>query len=242
MLLPQEADDAARALQLADERMYANKRGRVDRRGLPGQRGPAAHDARQAARARSSTPTTSPSSRSGWAAGSASTARRSTRSSAPPSCTTSARWASPTRSSTSRGDLSDSEWEFIRNHTILGERILQGAPALRPIARLVRASHERWDGSGYPDRLRGEEIPLAARIVSVCDAYEAMTTDRTYRPAIPRELACQELRAAVPARSSTPQSSRPSSPSSTSRADEPTADAAHTAVAHVRTLLEASAA
>ena len=62
------------------------------------------------------------------------------------------------------------------------------------MARLVRASHERWDGSGYPDNLRGEEIPLGARIVSVCDAYEAMTTERAYREAIAHERACQELR------------------------------------------------
>jgi HD-GYP domain-containing protein (c-di-GMP phosphodiesterase class II) len=90
--------------------------------------------------------------------------------------------------------LTDAEWEFIYQHTILGERILHGAPALRPVARLVRASHERWDGTGYPDGLRGEEIPLGARIVSVCDAYEAMTADRSYRAAVSHELACQELR------------------------------------------------
>jgi HD-GYP domain-containing protein (c-di-GMP phosphodiesterase class II) len=65
------------------------------------------------------------------------------------------------------------------------------------VARLVRASHERWDGTGYPDRLRGEEIPLGARIVSVCDAYEAMTANRSYRSAIGHELACEELRGAA---------------------------------------------
>ena len=90
--------------------------------------------------------------------------------------------------------LSQSDWEFIRNHTILGERILDGAPALRGVARLVRASHECWDGSGYPDKLRGEAIPLGARIVSVCDAYDAMTSERAYRGAIPHETACRELR------------------------------------------------
>jgi len=62
------------------------------------------------------------------------------------------------------------------------------------VARLVRASHERWDGAGYPDRLRGEEIPLGARIVAVCDAYEAMTANRSYRAAVSHELACAELR------------------------------------------------
>ena len=95
------------------------------------------------------------------------------------------------------GFLDDAEWEYIHQHTILGERILHGAPALRPIARLVRSSHERWDGGGYPDGLRGEEIPLGARIVSVCDAYEAMTGGRSYRDAVPHTVACGELSAAA---------------------------------------------
>ena len=69
----------------------------------------------------------------------------------------------------------------MRRHTIIGERILLAAPALRPVARLVRSSHERWDGTGYPDGLAGEEIPLGARIVAVCDAFDAMITDRPYR-------------------------------------------------------------
>ena len=70
----------------------------------------------------------------------------------------------------------------MRRHTIIGERILLSAPALRPVARLVRSSHERWDGGGYPDGLAGEDIPLGSRIVAVCDAFDAMTTDRPYRP------------------------------------------------------------
>ena len=74
----------------------------------------------------------------------------------------------------------------MRQHTVLGERILSAAPALRPVATIVRATHERWDGSGYPDGLRGEQIPLAARIVAVCDAYEAIITDRCYRRRPPR--------------------------------------------------------
>jgi putative nucleotidyltransferase with HDIG domain len=81
------------------------------------------------------------------------------------------------------GLLDAGEWEFIHQHTILGERILSAAPALRPVAKIVRASHERWDGRGYPDGLSGEEIPLAARIVAVCDAYEAITSERCYRSA-----------------------------------------------------------
>ena len=92
----------------------------------------------------------------------------------------------PRRHSQQAGELTQGEWDFIHQHTILGERILHAAPALRPIARLVRASHESWDGSGYPDRLTGDQIPLGSRIVAVCDAYEAMTTNRPYRAAMSR--------------------------------------------------------
>jgi two-component system, cell cycle response regulator len=80
------------------------------------------------------------------------------------------------------GPLDDAEWSFMRRHTIIGERILLAAPALRSAARLVRASHERWDGRGYPDGLAGEEIPLGARVVAICDAFHAMTTERAHRP------------------------------------------------------------
>ena len=69
----------------------------------------------------------------------------------------------------------------MQRHTIVGERILCAAEALRPVARIVRSSHERWDGGGYPDGLAGEAIPLGARIVFVCDAFDAMVTDRAYR-------------------------------------------------------------
>ncbi len=89
--------------------------------------------------------------------------------------------------------LDADEWEFVRQHTILGERILSAAAALRPVATIVRATHERWDGHGYPDQLRGTEIPLAARIVAVCDAYEAITGDRCYRKARSVDDARHEL-------------------------------------------------
>jgi diguanylate cyclase (GGDEF)-like protein len=91
------------------------------------------------------------------------------------------------------GELDADEWEFVHQHTILGERILSAAPALRPVATIVRASHERWDGRGYPDGLSGEDIPLAARIVAVCDAYEAITDDRCYRSARSSDVARDEL-------------------------------------------------
>jgi diguanylate cyclase (GGDEF)-like protein/PAS domain S-box-containing protein len=90
--------------------------------------------------------------------------------------------------------LDEAEWEFMRKHTIIGERILSSAPALAQAAKLVRSTHERWDGGGYPDGLKGPEIPLGARIIAVCDAYYAMTTDRPYRTAMSPELAIAELK------------------------------------------------
>src|SRR4051794_20780568 len=95
------------------------------------------------------------------------------------------------------GRLDEDEWEFMRQHTILGERILNAAAALRPVAQLVRSSHERWDGTGYPDKLRGADTPLGSRIIAVCDAYEAMTSDRAYRSALAPEVAAEELRASA---------------------------------------------
>jgi two-component system, cell cycle response regulator len=92
------------------------------------------------------------------------------------------------------GPLDDDEWAFMRRHTIIGERFLLAVPALRNVAALVRSSHERWDGGGYPDGLAGEEIPLGARIIAVCDAFDAMVTDRPYRAGMPREAAEAELR------------------------------------------------
>jgi HD-GYP domain-containing protein (c-di-GMP phosphodiesterase class II) len=82
----------------------------------------------------------------------------------------------------------------MRQHTLIGERILNAAPALRPVARLVRSSHERWDGGGYPDGLAGEEIPLGSRIIAACDAFDAMVSDRPYDAAHTRDEALEELR------------------------------------------------
>ena len=90
--------------------------------------------------------------------------------------------------------LDATEWEFIHSHTLIGQRILGAAPALRPIGAIVRSTHEHWDGNGYPDKLAGEAIPLAGRIVAACDAYSAMTSDRPYRAARTAEDAVAELR------------------------------------------------
>jgi diguanylate cyclase (GGDEF)-like protein len=89
--------------------------------------------------------------------------------------------------------LDDAELAFVRSHTLVGERIAAAASALAPVARLIRSSHERYDGAGYPDALAGEDIPLGARIVFVCDAFEAMTSERAYRPAMTDFQALAEL-------------------------------------------------
>jgi two-component system, cell cycle response regulator len=92
------------------------------------------------------------------------------------------------------GALGEKDLELVRQHTIVAERILSVAPPMRGVARLVRASHERYDGQGYPDRLTGDEIPLGARIITVCDAFEAMIADRCYRAPLPVSEALTELR------------------------------------------------
>jgi two-component system cell cycle response regulator len=92
------------------------------------------------------------------------------------------------------GALTEDEWVFVHRHTVIGERILSSAPALARNSRLVRSTHERLDGMGYPDGLSGEQIPLLARIVSACDAFHAMTEPRPYRPALSEENALAELR------------------------------------------------
>jgi len=82
------------------------------------------------------------------------------------------------------GPLDEEEWEFIRRHTEIGERIITAAPSLAHTAELVRSHHERYDGNGYPDRLAGKDIPLGASIIAVCDAFGAMTKERPYSDAI----------------------------------------------------------
>ena len=90
--------------------------------------------------------------------------------------------------------LDPDEWEFVRQHPLVGERIIAAAPALAQVGKLVRASHERFDGAGYPDGKAGEEIPLGARIIAVCDAYDAMIGPRPYRLGMSEEVALTELR------------------------------------------------
>jgi HD-GYP domain-containing protein (c-di-GMP phosphodiesterase class II) len=92
------------------------------------------------------------------------------------------------------GPLLDAERELIRAHAQIGHDLLREVPLLEPVAEVIRHHHERYDGSGYPDGLQGEDIPIAARVVAVADAYGAMLAARSYRPALTSDQACQELR------------------------------------------------
>jgi HD-GYP domain-containing protein (c-di-GMP phosphodiesterase class II) len=91
-------------------------------------------------------------------------------------------------------DLDDDEWGFMRCHTLIGERIIAAAPSLAHTANLVRSSHERVDGTGYPDHLAGSDIPLGSRIIAVCDAFDAMVAARPYRGPVDPLDAIAELR------------------------------------------------
>jgi putative two-component system response regulator len=90
-----------------------------------------------------------------------------------------------------RGLLTDQEWQLMRQHTVRGEEICRPMKSLGLVLPIIRSHHERWDGSGYPDGLRGEEIPLLARILQVADIYDALTTARPYKPAFSRNHAIQ---------------------------------------------------
>ena len=91
------------------------------------------------------------------------------------------------------GPLDAEEWEFIRRHTLAGETIMQAAPSLRASSEIVRSTHERWDGRGYPDQLSGEGIALGARIIAVCDAFDAMLARRPYAAPVTSAAALAEL-------------------------------------------------
>ena len=91
------------------------------------------------------------------------------------------------------GPLDDTQRARLRRHTIAGEELLAEVAGLEHLAGVVRATHEAWDGSGYPDGLAGENIPLTARIVAAVDSFDAMTSDRAYRRALPRREACRRM-------------------------------------------------
>jgi diguanylate cyclase (GGDEF)-like protein len=235
VLLPHEADSPDHALQLADQRMYANKRGR---------RSGARDQARDVLLSTMRAKQPNLDEHSSQVADLAVRVGRQLGLSGE-SLDEIARAAElhdvgkvgiPDAILNKPEALDAAEWQFMHQHTILGERILHAAPALRPVARLVRASHERWDGRGYPDGLRGEQIPLGARIVAVCDAYEAMTADRPYRKARPHAAACEELRGAAGLQFD-PLVVEAFLSAIETAADEYERNAVEDAAAHVRTLL-----
>jgi diguanylate cyclase (GGDEF)-like protein/putative nucleotidyltransferase with HDIG domain len=192
VLIPHEADSLEYALQLADERMYAHKHGRSSVAGDQA-RGVLMNTmhAKQPALRDHSTEVAelavTVARRLGLTAEEVDEVRRAAE------LHDVGKVGIPDAILDKPGPLNTDEWEFMRQHTILGERILSAAAALRPVAQLVRSSHERWDGGGYPDGLRGTEIPRGSRIVAVCDAYEAMTSDRPYRRALTPAMASAEL-------------------------------------------------
>ena len=91
------------------------------------------------------------------------------------------------------GPLTDDEWKLMKEHPVIGERILRVLPGLGNVARIVRHEHERWDGGGYPDGLIGDAIPLGSRIIIAADTYHAITSDRPYRAARSHSEAVEEL-------------------------------------------------
>ena len=111
------------------------------------------------------------------------------------------------------GELTEEEWVELRRHADIGERIIASTPDLAHLAPSIRAEHERWDGTGYPDGLTGSQIPLISRIVFVSDAYNAMTSKRPFRLPLTPAAARAELEA-TPAPSSAPRSRPPRSPCS----------------------------
>jgi HD-GYP domain-containing protein (c-di-GMP phosphodiesterase class II) len=91
------------------------------------------------------------------------------------------------------GPLTSAQWRVMRTHPLIGYQMLEKIPFLSNAAEIVRSHHEMWDGTGYPEGLAGEQIPLAARVFSVVDAYDAMTTNRPYRAALPAAHAADEI-------------------------------------------------
>jgi diguanylate cyclase (GGDEF)-like protein len=193
VLIPHEADTAPDALRLADQRMYASKNG--------GRPGPDRQSTDVLVRVLAERHPDLGDHLDGVAELAESVARALGMTDAEVAQVRHAaelhdvgKVAIPDSILSKPGPLDDDEWAFMRRHTIIGERILAGAPALATAGRLVRASHERFDGAGYPDGLAGEEIPMGARIIAVCDSFDAMLSSRPYSEPRSAEDAVAELR------------------------------------------------
>src|SRR3954454_5526819 len=192
-VLPADATSSSTALQLADQRMYADKDSRRPSTGgeveavllrILNQRAPDLSDHVNAVKSLAG----AVGERLEVQPGELATLARASE------LHDTGKTAIPDAVLTKARQLDEDECTFMRQHTILGERIVSAAPSLASVGSLIRSSHERWDGKGYPDNLAGEEIPLAARIIFACDAYDAMTSDRPYPPANDPESALAELR------------------------------------------------
>jgi diguanylate cyclase (GGDEF)-like protein len=192
VFLPSEADEPSEALRLADQRLYAEKARRASERGQPQdvllrvlfEREPDLHEhVRRVARLADTT-----GRRLGIGGADLGELKLAAE------LHDIGKLAIPDELLMKAGPLDEDEWAFVRKHTLIGQRILAASPALVGIARVVRSTHERWDGAGYPDELCGEDIPLAARIIHACDAYVAMTDSRPYATGTTPELAARELR------------------------------------------------
>ncbi len=189
--LPDETADAEVALDLCDQRLYNEKSRRADRRGRPQDVLLEALTAREPSLEHHSADVARLASAVGARIGLTSEALVRLKQAA--LLHDIGKIGIPDSVLAKAGPLSDDEWKFIHRHTIIGERILAASPALVDVARIVRSTHENVDGTGYPDQLVGHQIPIEARIISACDAYSAMTTDRAYRRALSSSSAITEL-------------------------------------------------
>ena len=193
VMLPSEAQDASNALALADARMYGNKAtaGRPHAAGEFTRVLTAVLEERAPALADHSKTVCDLAIATGAHLGLSDDELEAIRHAAPLHDV--GKMAIPDSILDKPGPLSQDEWLLMRQHTIIGERILAAAPALQYAAQLVRSSHERYDGSGYPDGLHADEIPLAARIIAVADAFDAMTGPRPYKRTLTIPQALVEL-------------------------------------------------
>ena len=191
VFVPDEASDADVALDICDQRLYNEKSRRSDRRGRPQDVLLEALTAREPSLELHSTDVANLAvavgARLGLDGDSLSRLRQAAL------LHDIGKIGIPDSVLSKDGPLTDDEWKFIRRHTIIGERILAASPALTDVARIVRSTHERVDGAGYPDGLLGDDIVVEARIIAACDAYSSMTSGRTYRSAMAQVEAIAEL-------------------------------------------------
>lgn len=190
--LPEEAGEATAALRLADERMYSHKRDGGGRAQPVLDALLALIEAHDPELRRHAEAVAQTADETATALGLSDAARRDVRHAA--ALHDVGTLALPAAVTDKAGPLDDEERAFVEHHTIFGERVISTTPELRAVATIVRASHERWDGTGYPDGLAGEAIPLGARIVFACHALDAMTSERPHAPARPLGEAVATLR------------------------------------------------